>query len=123
MATLKITRISTILGCALLVIMALFHGSGINYISDLMQQSDAEPFLKEIFPVLFAHPSLQLFGLAGLGIVTLFMKQEIGKILCFIAIMVCVDSLLAFSLGAIIPGILLIIASLLFVLGAIKHLR
>lgn len=123
MATSKITKISAIIGCSLLLIMALFHGSGIYYITDLIQQSETEPFIKEIFPVLFVHPSLQLFGLAGLGIVTLFMKHEIEKILFFIAIMVCIDSLLAFFLGAFIPGILLLFASFTFVLGGIKSMK
>lgn len=120
MATSKITQISTGIGCALLTIMALFHGSGMNYVSDLMQRSNSESFLKEIFPVLFAHPSLHLFGLASLGIVTLFMKHEIEKILFFIAFMVCIDSLLAFFLGAVVPGILLLFASFIFGLAGIK---
>lgn len=123
MTTSKITQISSGIGCALLILMALFHASGMNYVCDLMQQSNAKPFLKEIFPVLFAHPSLQLFGLAGLGIVTYFMKQEINKILLFIAVMVGVDSLLALYLGAIIPGILLLFATLVFGLGGIKSAK
>ncbi|WP_422081171.1 hypothetical protein [Ulvibacterium sp.] len=121
MATSKITKISTGIGCALLMLMALFHGSGIDYVGDLMQRSNAEPFLKEIFPVLFVHPSLQLFGLTGLGIITLFMKREIEKILFFIAFMVCIDSLLAFFLGAVVPGILLLFASFIFGLAGIKN--
>ncbi len=85
-----------------------------------MQQSNAEPLIVEIFPVLFAHPSIQLFGLAGLGILTLFMKHEIGKILFFISIMVCIDALLAFFLGAAIPGVLLLVSSFVFGLAGIK---
>jgi|GEM_PF-3052295 len=119
----KFTRISTIIGCSLLVLMGLFHGSGIHYVSGLVQQSNAEPFIKDIFPILFAHPTVQLLGLAGLGIVTLFMKQEIGKILFFVAVLVGIDALLAFFLGATIPGILLILSSLLFVLGGMKSIK
>lgn len=120
MSKSKITKTSTIIGCTLLIIMALFHGSGIFYVTDLIQQSDTEPFIKEIFPILFAHPSIQLLGLAGLGIVTLFMKYEIDKILVFIAILVFIDSILAFLLGATIPGVLLVFSSSAFVLGGIK---
>ncbi len=119
----KITKTATIVGCSLLIIMALFHGSGINYVGELIQQSNSEPFVKEIFPVLFAHPSIQLFGLAGLGILTLFMRYEIEKILFFIAIMVLIDSFLAFYLGATIPGILLIFSSFTFGLGGIKRAK
>ncbi|WP_425236339.1 hypothetical protein [Ulvibacterium sp.] len=42
------------------------------------------------------------------------MKHEIEKIVCFIAIMVCTDSLLAFFLEAIIPGFLLLFSSITF---------
>ena len=119
----KITKISTLIGCSLLITMALFHGSGIFYLSDLVQQSDADPIIKKIFPVLFAHPSIQLFGLAGLGIVTFFMKHEIGKILLFIAILVLVDSVLAFFLGAMLPGLVLVLTSSVFGLGGIKSFK
>ncbi len=120
MAKSKINKISTIVGCILLILMGIFHMSGIHYVTDLIQQSNSEPFIKEIFPILFAHPSIQLFGLAGLGILTLFMKHEIEKILFFITILVFIDSILAFSLGATIPGILLVLSSSAFGLGGIK---
>ena len=123
MATSKITKISTIIGCILLIVMAIFHGSGIYYVTDLIQQSNSESFVKEIFPILFAHPSIQLLGLAGLGILTLFMRHETGKILFFIAIMVLIDSFLAFYLGATIPGILLIFSSFSFGLGGVKKIK
>ena len=116
----KITKISTIIGCILLILMALFHGSGIYYVTDLIEQSNSESFVKEIFPILFAHPSIQLLGLAGLGILTFFMRHETGKVLFFIAIMVVTDSFLAFYLGATIPGILLVFSSFCFGLGGVK---
>ena len=103
--------------------MALLHGSGINYVNLRIQQSDSESFIKEIFPILFVHPSIQLFGLAGLGILTLFMRHEIEKILFFISILVLLDSILAFTLGATIPGILLIFSSFIFGLGGIKSTK
>ncbi|PRX56445.1 hypothetical protein [Flagellimonas meridianipacifica] len=119
----NITKTSTIIGCTLLIIMALFHGSGFFYVTDVIQKSNSEPFIKKIFPILFAHPSIQLFGLAGLGVLTLFMKHEIEKILFFIAILVFIDSLLAFFLGAVIPGILLVFSSSVFVFGGIKRVK
>ncbi len=121
MKKIKITKISIIVGCSLLILMALFHGSGITYITNLIQQSNVEHFIKEIFPVLFTHPSIQLLGLAALGTLTLFMKYEAKKIQFFIAIMVLIDSVSAFYLGAMIPGFLLIFASFTFVLGGIKN--
>ena len=116
----KIAKIATIIGCTLLLIMAVFHWSGIDYVNNLIQQSNAEPFIKDIFPVLFAHPTIQLLGLSGLGILTLFMKDDGKKILFFISVLVLIDSFLAFYLDAAIPGILLIFTSFVFALGGIK---
>lgn len=116
----KITKIATIIGSTLLVIMAIFHISGIGYVSNLVQQSNTEPIVKTIFPVLFAHPSVQLFGLAGSGIWTLFSGKGIKNSLLFIAVMVCIDAAFAFYLGAAVPGILLMFAVITFGVGAIK---
>ncbi|MEM9649374.1 MAG: hypothetical protein AAF969_12915 [Bacteroidota bacterium] len=116
----KITKVSTIAGSILLILMALFHGSGIGYVGDLMQKSNAEPLLKEIFPVLFILPSVQLLGLAGLGLLTFSMKHEIRKLLFSIAVLVLIDSILGFYLGAIIPGGLLLFSSFTFMLGGMK---
>ena len=117
----RTTKISTIIGSVLLLFMALFHGSGINYVNSIIEQSNSEPIVKDIFPVLYVHPSIQLLGLFGLGILTLFMKAESEKILFFISIFVLIDSCLAFYLGATLPGILLIFSSFLFALGGIKR--
>lgn len=119
----SITKTSTIVDCVLLSGMALFHGSGIIYVTELVQQSNAKPFIKEIFPVLFVHPSIHLLGLAALGILTLFMKYEIGKILLFISILVFINAVLAFFLNATIPGILLILSAFIFGLAASKSAK
>ena len=121
MGTSIATKISTIIGCILLIVMALFHGSGIYYATDLIEKSNSASLIKEIFPVLFVHPSIQLLGLAALGLLTLFMKHEARKVLFFIAIMVVLDSLIAFYLGATLPGILLVISSSCFGLGGVKN--
>ena len=120
MSNSNITRALTVIGCFLIFVMACFHGSGIHYISDLVVDSNAESFVKKIFPVLFAHPSIQLFGLAALGVLTLYMKFESQKILSFIAIMILIDSFLAFYLGATLPGLLLLLITVVFGMAAIK---
>ena len=75
----KTSRILILIGSILLFIMAIFHGSGLFYVSDLMNESNAEVFLKEIIPVLFAHPSIHLIGLTALGITTLYLKYDSKK--------------------------------------------
>ena len=118
MTSHKTTRILTRIGCSLLFIMAAFHASGIFYINTIIQESNLESFLKEIFGVLFAHPSVQLFALAALGILSLSMKDQAKKVLFFIAILVAINAVLAFYLGAFFPGILLLVATLTFTVSA-----
>ena len=101
--------------------MALIHGSGTVYVSEIVEQSDIESFIKEIFPVLFVHPSIHLTGLAALALLSLFMKNEAEKILFYIAVFVIMDAVLAFYLGAIIPGIIAVVSSLMFVFSGSKY--
>ena len=84
-----------------------------------MKESNSELFLKEIFPVLFVLPSIYLFGLGILGILTLFMRHETKKILFFTTSFVLINSILAFYLRSLIPGILLIFSSLTFLLAGV----
>ena len=118
---LKLANISTIIGSLLLIIMAALHGSGTTYVSTLINESNSETFIKEVFPILFAHPSIHLLGLAGLGTLTLFMRHEIRKVMLFLSALIVIDSFLAFYLGAIIPGILLILSAFSFVLSGINN--
>lgn len=110
----KNSKILCVSGSVLLLVMAAFHGSGISYVSDIMSKSNAEPFLKEIMPVLFAHPSIHLIGLAGFGILAIFLSQDAWKVLALLAIAVAADAALAFYLGGVIPGVLLMAAALCF---------
>ena len=113
----KIAKIAHIIGIVLLTALAIFHGSGILYVTEIIAQSNTEDFIKEIFPVLFAHPSFHLLGLAALGVLTLSMKQEARKISVFISILVILNSLFAFYLGAVLPGVLLLVAAASFLVG------
>lgn len=113
----KTAKIAHIIGILLLTALGIFHGSGIIYVTEIIAQSNTEDFIKEIFPVLFAHPSFHLLGLAALGVLTLSMKHEARKIKLFISAFVMVDSLFAFYLGALIPGIVLLLTASLFLVG------
>lgn len=107
-----------LVGSSFLLIMAGFHGSGLSYIKGVMDDSNAKDFLKEIMPVLFAHPSLHLAVLAIFGFFAPSFKEGANNVLLLIAVLVLVDSLLAFYLAAILPGILLLTAGLAFFMAA-----
>lgn len=106
------------IGSMLLIVMAGFHGSGYSYVNTAIKESNSEIFLKEIVPVLFAHPSIHLVGLAALGILVLFLAQDGGKVLLFLALLVLTDGILAFYLGGTIPGIILVLAAVLFAVSS-----
>jgi len=116
----KTHTILILVGSILLAGMALFHGSGLFYITDLINKSNTNEFLKEIFPVLFAHPSIHLIGLSVFGIVTLYLNQDAKKILYLLTALVLIDSILAFTVGGIFPGLLLSIPVLCFAFAALK---
>jgi len=113
----KTFRILCLAGSILLFTMAIFHGSGFSYVQDTINESNSEGFLKEIVPILFAHPSIHLIGLAAFGILTLFLDNEMKKILIVLSSLVFIDALLAFYLGGTIPGILLSLAALCFIIA------
>ena len=117
----KKSKAATVIGSVFLIIMALFHGSGINYVTDIVRQSNSESLIKEIFPVLFAHPSVHLLGLAALGIVSLYMGQDAKKVLLAISSLVVIDAFIAFYMSASIPGVLLLVSAFCFFLGGIQR--
>jgi hypothetical protein len=107
-------------GNVLLLIMAAFHGSGVIYVTNLMNDSDAKGFLKDIFPVLFMHPSLHLLILAIFGIVAIKMPQEGYRIFRVLMVAILIDAALGFYLGGIVPGILLTLSAACFLPGATR---
>ena len=116
-----ITRTSKILilfGSFLLLAMSGFHGSGFVYVSDAIHTSNAEPFVKKIVPTLFAHPSIHLFGLAVMGIATLYLKEGAAIVLYILALITLMDAVLAFAIGGWIPGVLLALPVLCFCFAA-----
>ncbi len=110
-----------IIGILLLLFIALFHASGFNYISGLVESSKVSDLIKSIFHVLFILPTIQLIGLATFGIMALYLKEEANKILIPLAVLVLVDALLAFYLNALIPGLVLAVPAILFGIAAYQN--
>lgn len=117
----KSSRIWSLAGSFLLLVMAGFHGSGLLFATRSINDSNAEPFLKKIFPVLFALPSLQLLGLAAFSILALFLKTDGHKVLVLVGVLVAVDGLLAIYLGGTVPALLLFGAAVAFLVAAQRY--
>lgn len=110
----KTQNIFIIIGCALLLFMGVFHGIGIHYVTEIVNQSNTKTFIKKIFPVLFGHASLHLFGMATLGLVTLGNAGQLKRLRYVLVGLISIDALLAFYLGAALPGFVALVAALCF---------
>ena len=119
----KSSKIACAFGIVLLLVMAAFHGSGFFFVSEAITSSNAEPFLKDIVPVLFAHPSIHLLVLAGFGVLAFFLSRDARKLLVLIGIAVFADAGLGFYLGGMIPGSMLSAAALCVVFAALGRDR
>jgi len=115
------SRMLTIIGIVMLVIMAGFHGSGFWYVRKSIQSSDASDFLKNIVPALFAHPSFHLLALAAFGVLALFQPQNARPILYLVSLLVLGDAMLGFALGGLGPGLLLVGAATCFGLAGFRQ--
>ena len=116
----KSFKLYVVSGCVLLVVMAIFHGSGLKFVNDTLLESNAKGFIKDIFPVLFIHSSVHLFSLAIFGIATLSVNHGHKTILRIIASFIIISSLAAFYLTAIAPGILLLLSASCFLIANFK---
>lgn len=116
----RTSKIFCLIGSTLLLIMGAFHGSGFFYISEAIEKSNAEGFLKDIVPALFAHPSIHLISLSAFGILALLLKQDLRKLTWLLAVVILLDALLGFYLGGMIPGFLLLAAAICFVVAGLK---
>jgi len=117
----KTSRILTITGIAMLLIMAAFHGSGFWYVRTSIQSSDASGFLKDIVPALFAHPSYHLLAMAAFGTLALFQPQSARPILLLVGVLILGDAVLGFVLGGLVPGLLLVGAAACFGLAGFRQ--
>lgn len=115
-------RISTrkalaLLGIFLLLGMAGLHGSGFFLVKGAIEESNASGFIKSIVPVLFAHPSIHLLGMAAFGILGWFQPVVAKPIWGVLAGIVLADALLAFILGGWLAGGLLAAAAGCFIVA------
>ncbi|WP_421870733.1 hypothetical protein [Marinoscillum sp.] len=106
------------IACILLLAVGILHMSGINYINDMVQQSDVSDLVKQIFPILFLAPSIQLIVLAIFGLIALSKPSRI--VYALISVFVLIDAIFAFWLNALIPGVILLLPGVIFVFLAWK---
>ncbi|MEL6663296.1 MAG: hypothetical protein AAFR33_09855 [Pseudomonadota bacterium] len=68
---MRISIITCALGIAFVLAIAVLHASGFGTFTAQMNESNAGPFLKDMFPILYLMPSLYLAVLAAFGVLAL----------------------------------------------------
>ncbi|MEO0570588.1 MAG: hypothetical protein AAF039_02710 [Bacteroidota bacterium] len=98
----------------LLWVMGAFHGSGLLFITELVNASNLSDGIKSIFPVLFILPSIEMIGLGVLCFLAPTLDGQraylVYYVVCFLVV---INAFLAFYLKAWIPGVILLIPSIL----------
>lgn len=115
----RIAKILCVVGSVLLLVMAIFHGSGYSMVSDSIAESNAPAFIKHIVPALFLHTSMHLVGLAAFGFLALFNGSR--GMIALLALAVLADAALAFHLGGVLAAVLLLVAMLCFAVAAVQR--
>lgn len=119
MASRSVTVLS-VLGAAILLAVAVLHGSGYDYVAGTVQQSDLPEFLKRVLPLLYLYPSALMFLLALAVLATLRRTAARAPVLALVCVVVAANSVLGFVLGGAIPGAALLLVAGLFAFASLK---
>ena len=103
-------RILGVLGSVLLLVTAIFHGTGYAGVSEAIATSDASVFLKRAVPGLWAHFSLHLVVLAAFGVLASF-APGMRTLNVVLAVAVAADAAVVFALAGFFAGVALLTAA------------
>ncbi len=110
-----------IIGSSILLLVAVIHGFGTEYVTGLINSSNLNAFIKEIFPVVFIHPSIHLIGIAILGFYSLSLGASGSRIFKILGLLIAFDSGMAFYLKELAPALILLSAAIcLFMAGVVS---
>jgi len=113
----------SLIGIALLIGIAILHGSGYRFVAEEIGQSDLPDFLKRVLPPLYLYPSALMGILAVLLAIYLRSPKGLPVVLGVIAVIVAANAVLGFLLGGLVPGGVLLIAAGLFGFASRKALE
>ena len=117
------SNIGCSLGVAFCLAIAALHGSGFGRFTQAMKGSDAPAYLKQMFPVLYAMPSLYLVVLAAFGALA-FLRPSSRRPICFIlTLAVTACGALALMLGEWVPLLTMGLGGLAFLVAGLMATR
>ncbi|MEM8927604.1 MAG: hypothetical protein AAGC45_05335 [Bacteroidota bacterium] len=101
--------------------MAAFHGSGLWLITEKVNASNLSDGIKSIFPVLFILPTIEMIGLGALCFLAPTLDgQKTYLVYNIVFFLVLINAFLAFYLKAWIPGLVLLVPSILLFAIALR---
>ncbi len=116
----KSSKITTVIAAILLLSVGLFHASGLLWLTSEVAASNVPTMIKDVFPVLFIHVSIQCAGLASLSIFSLKFGNAHKLISYFVGVMVVINAGLAIWLSAFPPAMVLMVIAALYFYSAFK---
>ncbi len=113
------SAVSCTIGIAFVLAIAALHISGFDHYTSQIRESDASDFLKDMFPILYAMPSLYLLTLGAFGVLALFAPTARRPICLILAVAVVAAGALALMLGEWIPVAVMSGGALFFLVAAL----
>ena len=116
----RVAKILCIIGCVVLLVTAVFHGTGYTAVSDAVSELSSSG-LKAALPGMWLHFSIHLATLIAFGLLALFSTHGTRSLVALIALVVAADATLVFYFIGFFAGVaLLVAASLCFALAAFQ---
>ena len=117
----RAAKILCAIACAILLVTAVFHGTGYAQVSHVVGESNAPVFFKNTLPGLWLHFSIHLVILVAFGILALLSAVRARSLLAILALAVAADAALVFSFAGFFAGVaLLAAAAVCFALAALQ---
>ncbi|MEL6322834.1 MAG: hypothetical protein AAFQ84_01230 [Pseudomonadota bacterium] len=116
---MRVSSISCALGVVFVSAIAMLHGSGFGTFTAEMNETNASDFLKDMFQVLYAVPTVFLLTLAAFGVLATLnrrMRRPVCSILCPAVV---ATGALALVLGEWVPLVIMTLGGSLFAVAAL----
>ena len=117
----RTSKILCVVGCVLLLVTALFHGTGYAAVSNAVSESNHPAMLKAALPGMWLHFSIHLVVLVALGLFASFSAHGSRSLIALLAVAVAADAALVLYFVGFFAGVaLLVAAAVCFAVSALR---
>ncbi len=120
----RVSKPLCVIGCVLLLVTAVFHGTGYSAVTDAVFKSNHPAMLKAALPGMWLHFSIHLVVLSALALFASFSARGSRGLLLLISVAVATDTILVWYYVGFFAGVaLLVAAAVCFALAALRPSR